>query len=639
MPNIKIGANTYEGIEKMNFPLSDGSGYVAFGLEQLRATEYQGYIHDEVLEIINKVKAVQTDESITFVALADSHYPAEQTASTSYDANVKSSIQSNKALKLLAYMLDLDFVTHLGDTCLGAASTTPDMLKSQIEDFLSYFDEANSDVPCFCVIGNHDTGIYYHDAKADGTVYTMTGEYLYNLFTSKSASENTVFGGIEYGGYCYRDFPDKKLRVFMLNTSEKLVSSQKDQATYGSQRVWLANALLDLNNKADATEWGFLILSHYPADYGNTMPLSELLKAYVEGLSFAVEDPNTSYYVGDGTNTTVNFNGKNSARFIAQFHGHIHNFLASRLYSYATGSGVKYEGWRVCIPNSQFNRENTYTTVGSYTDINFAEDKAYNKTEDTANGTSFVVNVINPSEELIYSFCYGAGYDRIISFGETVYHGVSYALSNVVSTNTALSIEDKTAYTTTLAIEDGYELDSVVVTMGGVDITSTVYSNGVITIDTVTGDIVITARALAVTNYTNQIPISTGTDGAVYSGKGYKENTYLSSGNDGTRSGIYAVGYIPAKTGDVIRLKNVRYESGDSNNRLALYGSDRTMLTNAQFRGDTIATAFPDAQFDSNGYLTQFTMTHVYCDNMAYFRLCANYIGDDSVITVNEVID
>ena len=33
---------------------------------------------------------------------------------------------------------------------------------------------------------------------------------------------DTVFGGEENGGYCYRDFADKKLRVIMLNTSEQM---------------------------------------------------------------------------------------------------------------------------------------------------------------------------------------------------------------------------------------------------------------------------------------------------------------------------------------------------------------------------------------------------------------------------------
>jgi hypothetical protein len=58
------------------------------------------------------------------------------------------------------------------------------------------------------------------------------------------------------------------------------------------------------------------------------MPLSDLLKAYVEGNSININ------------NTTINFAGYNQSKFIAQFHGHLHNFLTSKIYNYSTGSGV-----------------------------------------------------------------------------------------------------------------------------------------------------------------------------------------------------------------------------------------------------------------------------------------------------------
>ena len=68
-------------------------------------------------------------------------------------------------------------------------------------------------------------------------------------------------------------------------------------------------------------------------------------------------------------------------------------------------------------------------------------------------------------------------------------------LTNVVNSNTATSVEKDSSYTTTLTADAGYTLGDVTVTMGGTDITSTAYSNGVITISSVTGNIVITATA------------------------------------------------------------------------------------------------------------------------------------------------
>ena len=74
---------------------------------------------------------------------------------------------------------------------------------------------------------------------------------------------------------------------------------------------------------------------------------------------------------------------------------------------------------------------------------------------------------------------------------------VTNNLTNVVSSNGAVSVNEGASYTATLTAVEGYNLDTVTVTMGGVDITSVVYVAGAISIGTVSGDIVITATAKA----------------------------------------------------------------------------------------------------------------------------------------------
>lgn len=76
-----------------------------------------------------------------------------------------------------------------------------------------------------------------------------------------------------------------------------------------------------------------------------------------------------------------------------------------------------------------------------------------------------------------------------------VNRSITYNLTNVTSSNTAATVEDGQSYTTTLTIAEGYEFETVVVTMGEEDITSNVYSSGTIEIETVTGNVVITASA------------------------------------------------------------------------------------------------------------------------------------------------
>ena len=74
---------------------------------------------------------------------------------------------------------------------------------------------------------------------------------------------------------------------------------------------------------------------------------------------------------------------------------------------------------------------------------------------------------------------------------------ITNTLTNVTNSNAASSITEGYHYTATLTAEDGYTLDAVTVTMGGVDVTSTVYADDTITIEAVTGDLVITASAVA----------------------------------------------------------------------------------------------------------------------------------------------
>ena len=80
---------------------------------------------------------------------------------------------------------------------------------------------------------------------------------------------------------------------------------------------------------------------------------------------------------------------------------------------------------------------------------------------------------------------------------ETVYYTITNNLTNVSSSNSTGAIENDTRYTATLTVNDGYEMESVTVTMSGSDITATVYANGVVTIENVTGNVVITASATA----------------------------------------------------------------------------------------------------------------------------------------------
>lgn len=144
------------------------------------------------------------------------------------------------------------------------------------------------------------------------------------------------------------------------------------------------------------------------------------------------------------------------------------------------------------------------------------------------------------------------------------------------------------------------------------------------------------------TAYTNQIPISTDTDGSVFNSVGYQSGYRLSSsGALSAYAGLYVTGFIPVKYLDLVYLKNVTHNSGEataSNQRIALYDADKTFIA---VSGAT-ATAQLLKQFDSDGNLVRFQVANIDSTDMsgaAYFRICGSYIGGDSIITVNEVIE
>ena len=141
--------------------------------------------------------------------------------------------------------------------------------------------------------------------------------------------------------------------------------------------------------------------------------------------------------------------------------------------------------------------------------------------------------------------------------------------------------------------------------------------------------------------YTNQIPISTDTDGTVFNGVGYREGYRLSSsGTLSGSSGMYVTGFIPVKYLDDVYLKNVTYNknaSDASNQRIAFYDGEK----NCMFVVGANSSSAIGKIHDAEGNLIQFkaeNFSSYDASGVAFFRINGSYIGADSIITVNEVI-
>ena len=577
------------------------------------------YVKAEALAVAEKVKAVMEADSIVFLAISDLHHTGPQVDNWQTNINA-GNLHACQALKVLSYSLpQIDFACMLGDVTFGNAKTTTQLMQQQFNQINGWLGEAWKNIPQLRTVGNHDTGEY---STLVGAQFLKNNIWKYN--------EGAVYGSEEYG-YCYRDFAEKKLRVICLNTCEGETVSGESAAYCCSpeQLLWFAQTLYAVGSKADAAQWGIIVLGHYPLDLGGAYPTGNIVKAYVAGEST----------VQNGV--TVNFNGHNSAKFIANVHGHNHCFQFGKLHSVANGQGTEFDAWRMCTPNACFYRNNS--GVVTMNGISFGDPAPHDKTAGTGKDTAFNVNVINPSEQVLYSFCYGAGIDRTIGYAATVYYSITNTLTNVTTSNDAVAAEDGTAYSATITAADGYTMSSVTVKMGGTDITSTAYNSdtGVVSIAAVTGDVVITAKATKVVSYHNLVPTAIDSNGASVP---YTDGLMLSSsGTTSEDNHFTTTGFIPFD-GAAVHIYRIGGEGITWNEygaRLAWYNADFTLKGSVlSYNQLDKSIYYPTKIDDPNAAAAFSTDANVAPPHgAAYFRVSAKGSGANLVVTLDEKIE
>lgn len=646
--------------------------------------EIPNYVKAEAYSVAQKVRAAQTSKTLTAIVYADPHHCASQSDTGWQTQTNISTLHAAMGMALVAAMSNVDLAVNCGDYTFGNQTTTLPLFIEQCKQLNAYQDYAFGGIPALYCVGNHDTGEYYE--RGGGQLYGM--ETVYNLIGGRNADGVTVMGSTDFG-YCYRDFTDKKVRVICLNTVEGETLDGED-ATYccsDAQLLWFAQTLYSIGANAD---WGIIVVSHYPLDYGGNYKSGNLLYEYINGGSVT--------YNG----TTVNFSGHNSAKFVAQYHGHTHCLKVAKINRIQNNAGTEFDAWRIATPSGTYFRNNDYAGHPLY-GIDFGEDVAYTKTANSGKDTAFVVNVYDPDKELVTSICYGAGYDRSVGIGGTVYHQVTQNLTRTLTTNATQSVEDGDAFQTTITPESGYdlqpitvtmggvdvtaqvvtmnaevqsytvtnhltnatnnnanttvsgsyaavltpdsgyELSTVTITMGGVDITSTVYSSGTISIPNVTGDVVITATATKIVSYTNQVPISTDASGAVYNTTGFKDATRISSsGAESASSGFAATGFIPFTKGQTIRLGGDGITFAEYGCMVYFYDSTKTAISGKGVAYNHVGnTNYGTWTTESNTAFTwKPSVNYPNPDiDSGFIRISAKGSGANMIVTIDEPID
>lgn len=135
----------------------------------------------------------------------------------------------------------------------------------------------------------------------------------------------------------------------------------------------------------------------------------------------------------------------------------------------------------------------------------------------------------------------------------------------------------------------------------------------------------------------NWVKYSTEADGkTIYNGGlGYKDNTRLnSSAVEASKDGYSTVGYIPAKAGDIVRLKGLTWSvEHNSNCYFCTYDSSFTKIKYLRPEQNISDVVWSD---EGNGVVA-FRIVY-YFAKCAYIRLSAYGSGANVMITVNEEI-
>ena len=127
---------------------------------------------------------------------------------------------------------------------------------------------------------------------------------------------------------------------------------------------------------------------------------------------------------------------------------------------------------------------------------------------------------------------------------------------------------------------------------------------------------------------TNQIPLSTDTDGTIYNGGlGYKTNTRInSSGVDAESADVSATGYIPAENGQTVYMKGIAIENSGLS-KIVMYDSDKSKLN------EVYTSELTSAGNDVYSYT-------IAQEGTAYIRISSYNVFDGSqIVTIDQPIE
>ena len=292
----------------------------------------------------DKMDKINADSKgkFTFVVQTDTHH---------YDTTVE---YSGKNIAALSNFVNLKFGANLGDLTRGYSQDeidNPENMRACMDDIVSR-TLTRAKCPIFMTVGNHDTNVMWCEKWADHTAQFTPEEQFQRVYAPLKEYNGDKMITDEDGSYYYIDYPEDKIRVIMLNTSNGTYDGTKysDLFTISDKQVqWFKSQALN-------TDYSVLVMSHVPLDANFTLATT----------GKATNGVKNSNYIRDAVEEFISGGGD----FIAYLNGHEHEQI-----EYFDGNGRLYLSFKNGGKNGEVVMIDTATRVITTIGLGDAKDR------------------------------------------------------------------------------------------------------------------------------------------------------------------------------------------------------------------------------------------------------------------------
>ena len=406
-----------EGIQSDINGIEDDINGISEDIEEIQSELGQSgkeYIKTESDRVADKVRNVQTGDSITFVAVSDLHYSVTDDSSAGVTkADSQAAVQDmHYAILEIAKQTHIDFYACFGDIVYqwqGHGANYNNGVK-EIIACTKLLNGAFGNNMQIRIVGNHDPNCENTDGK-EFTAYQLNSFVgIYNDILERES---------QYGAYGFHDFERQKVRLIVLNTSYYAQGDDIDNGQtrygFGYLQAYRLCKMLDLSDKDDASEWQIVICSHVALDstsHHDVCKHTAVINAYETGGTWS------------GSTYSYNFSGKNSAKIAMYLNGHAHKYSVRNLQNVDSNGNVlgTFDIADFYIPNVLPGREEESFDGETYT-----------KTADSAESTSFQMITVDFTNKVLYAHHYGAGIDIILHYAPQAVTGSTTLTTSLTS--------------------------------------------------------------------------------------------------------------------------------------------------------------------------------------------------------------